>query len=86
MKLRNVRRISQVFFFSLFLFFVVVTDLRYLKGYPVSLFLELVEEMHITVIVASHAWQHIKRLQLRRLSHHTQRSGDGSVTETVVKG
>ncbi len=51
-----------------------------------SLFLELVEEMHITVIVASHAWQHIKRLQLRRLSHHTQRSGDGTVTETVVKG
>jgi ABC-type dipeptide/oligopeptide/nickel transport system ATPase component len=51
-----------------------------------SLFLELVEEMHITVIVASHAWQHIKRLDLRRLSHHTQRSEDGSVTETVVKG
>ena len=39
--LRTVRRISQVFFFSLFLFFVFVTDLRYLKGYPVSLFLEL---------------------------------------------
>ncbi len=51
-----------------------------------SLFLELVEEMHITVIVASHAWQHIKRLELRRLSHHTQRSEDGAVTETVVKG
>jgi putative ABC transport system ATP-binding protein len=51
-----------------------------------SLFLELVEEMHITVIVASHAWQHIKRLELRRLSHHTQRSQDGLVTETIVKG
>jgi putative ABC transport system ATP-binding protein len=51
-----------------------------------SLFLELVEEMHITVIVASHAWQHIKRLELRRLSHHTRRSEDGSVTETIVKG
>ncbi|MCU0772147.1 MAG: 4Fe-4S dicluster domain-containing protein [Verrucomicrobia bacterium] len=41
MKLRTARRLSQVFFFALFLFFVVVTDLRYLKGYPVSLFLEL---------------------------------------------
>ena len=41
MKIRTARRISQVFFFSLFLFFVVVSDLRYLKGYPVSLFLEL---------------------------------------------
>ncbi len=51
-----------------------------------SLFLELVEEMHITVIVASHAWQHIKRLELRRLSHHTRRSEDGLVTETTVKG
>ncbi len=51
-----------------------------------SLFLELVEERQITVIVASHAWQHIKRLELRRLSHHTRRSEDGSVTETIVKG
>jgi len=41
MKLRTARRISQIFFFSLFLFFVVVSDLRYLKGYPVSLFLEV---------------------------------------------
>jgi len=41
MKIRTVRRISQVFFFSLFCFFVLVTDLRYLKGYPASLFLEL---------------------------------------------
>lgn len=41
MKLRTARRISQGFFFSLFLFFVAVSDLRYLKGYPVSLFLEL---------------------------------------------
>src|ERR1700721_734292 len=41
MKLRTARRISQVFFFSLFLFFVFVSDLRYYKGYPISLFLEL---------------------------------------------
>ena len=38
LKLRNVRRVAQVFFFALFLFFVFVTDLRYLKGYPVSLY------------------------------------------------
>lgn len=51
-----------------------------------SLFIGLAEERNITVIVASHAWRHIKRLGLRRLSHHTQRSEDGRTTETVVNG
>ncbi len=51
-----------------------------------SLFIGLVEDLKITVIVASHAWRHIKRLNLRRLSHHTRRSKDGTVTETEVKG
>jgi putative ABC transport system ATP-binding protein len=51
-----------------------------------SIFIGLVEEMKITVIVASHAWRHIKRLDLRRLAHHTRRSADGAVTETEVKG
>lgn len=51
-----------------------------------SLFIELVEERNITVVVASHAWRHIKRLGLRRLAHHTQRSADGSSTETIVNG
>ncbi len=51
-----------------------------------SLFISLAEERNITVIVASHAWRHIKKLGLRRLSHHTQRSKDGRVTETVVNG
>ena len=51
-----------------------------------SLFLGLAEERNITVIVASHAWRHIKRLDLRRLAHHTQRSADGLTTETIVNG
>lgn len=51
-----------------------------------SLFIELAEERNITVVVASHAWRHIKRLGLRRLAHHTQRSKDGRTTETVVNG
>ncbi len=51
-----------------------------------SLFIGLAEERNITVIVASHAWRHIKRLGLRRLAHHTQRSKDGRTTETVVNG
>ena len=41
MRITRVRVISQAFFFTLFLFFVIITDLRYLKGYPVSLFLEV---------------------------------------------
>lgn len=51
-----------------------------------SLFIGLAEERNITVVVASHAWRHIKRLGLRRLAHHTQRSADGRTTETVVNG
>ncbi len=51
-----------------------------------SLFIGLAEERNITVVVASHAWRHIKRLGLRRLAHHTQRSQDGRTTETVVNG
>ena len=49
-------------------------------------FIGLVEELNITVIVASHAWRHIKQLGLRRLAHHTRRSDDGRTTETVVSG
>jgi putative ABC transport system ATP-binding protein len=51
-----------------------------------SLFIGLAEERNITVVVASHAWRHIQRLGLRRLSHHTHRSNDGRTTETVVNG
>jgi len=51
-----------------------------------SLFIGLVEELNITVIVASHAWRHIKRLGLRRLSHHTRRSKSGGATVTIVTG
>lgn len=55
-------------------------------GKIMALFIELVEEMHITVIVASHAWRHVKRLGLRQLSHRTRRSADATVTETIVRG
>ncbi|MES9903706.1 MAG: ABC transporter ATP-binding protein [Sedimenticola sp.] len=51
-----------------------------------ALFIELVEELNITVIVASHAWRHVQRLGLRRLALHTRREDDGSLTETVVRG
>jgi putative ABC transport system ATP-binding protein len=51
-----------------------------------SLFIELVDELNITVIIASHAWRHINRLGLRHLSHRTQRDEQGSMTETVVTG
>jgi putative ABC transport system ATP-binding protein len=50
-----------------------------------ALFIELVESMNITVIVASHAWHHVKRLGLRRLSLTSQVGTDG-ISETVVMG
>lgn len=54
MKIRTARRISQVFFFSLFLFLVIVADLRYLKGYPISLFLELDPLVAVATAITSH--------------------------------
>lgn len=51
-----------------------------------NLFIEMVDELNITVIVASHAWRHIKRLGLRQLSHRTQRIAEGTMTETLVTG
>jgi len=51
-----------------------------------SLFLALAEEFNSTVILASHAWRHIKELGLRRLSHRTAHSEDRKLTETVVSG
>ncbi len=51
-----------------------------------SLFIELVDELNITVIIASHDWRYVKRLGLRRLSHQTRQNEDGYMTETVVTG
>ncbi len=39
--LQNIRRIYSVFFFALFVLLIAVTDFRNMKGYEVSLFLEL---------------------------------------------
>jgi polyferredoxin len=52
--LRNTRRVAQVFFFSLFLFLSFITDLRYLKGYPASLFLELDPLVAFATAITTH--------------------------------
>jgi len=51
-----------------------------------SMFIGLAEELNITVILASHAWEHIKQLGLRRLTHRTIRNHNKMFTETVVSG
>jgi putative ABC transport system ATP-binding protein len=51
-----------------------------------SMFIGLAEELNITVILASHAWEHIKQLGLRRLTHRTIRNHNKMFTETVVTG
>ena len=51
-----------------------------------SLFLGLADEFNSTVILASHAWHHIKELGLRRLAHRTTHSSGSKLTETVVSG
>ena len=49
-----------------------------------GLFINLVERFHITVIVASHDWNHVEQLGLRGLSHKTRQQSNS--TETVVTG
>lgn len=49
-------------------------------------FIGLVEELNITVILASHAWGHIKQLGLRQLRHRTVRHTNANLTETIVSG
>jgi putative ABC transport system ATP-binding protein len=49
-------------------------------------FIGLVEELNITVILASHAWGHIKKLGLRQLRHRTVRRANTNLTETIVSG
>jgi putative ABC transport system ATP-binding protein len=51
-----------------------------------TLFLGLAEEFQSTVIMASHAWRHVKELGMRRLAHRTTHSADSRLTETVVHG
>lgn len=51
-----------------------------------SLFIALANEFNTTVILASHAWRHVRELGLRRLDHKTQHLEDGRMTETVVSG
>jgi putative ABC transport system ATP-binding protein len=51
-----------------------------------SLFLSVAEEFNSTVILASHAWRHVRELGMRRLSHRTTHAKDSRLTETVVSG
>jgi putative ABC transport system ATP-binding protein len=51
-----------------------------------SHFIGLVEELNITVILASHAWGHIKKLGLRQLHHRTVCHAGTNLTETMVSG
>ena len=51
-----------------------------------AMLIGLAEEFEITVILASHAWEHIRQLGLRELKHRTVRDHNRLYTETVVTG
>jgi len=51
-----------------------------------SMLIGLAEEFEITVILASHAWEHMEQLGLRQLTHETIRDHNRMFTETVVTG
>ncbi len=54
MRITTIRILVQIFFFSLFLFFCFVTEFSYLKGYPVSLFLEVDPLVAIANAITTH--------------------------------
>ena len=54
MRITIVRLITQIFFMGLFLFFCFVTQFSYLKGYPVSIFLEVDPLVAIATAITTH--------------------------------
>src|SRR5882724_4371717 len=50
----KIRRAYEVLFLGLFLFFLLITDLRYLKGWPVSLFLEATPLVAVSTALTTH--------------------------------
>ncbi|MCX7015124.1 MAG: 4Fe-4S binding protein [Candidatus Sumerlaeota bacterium] len=54
MRITRIRIISQAFFFGLFVFFVLVTEFSHLKGWPVSLFLEVDPLVGFANAIAAH--------------------------------
>jgi polyferredoxin len=50
----NIRRTYEALFLGLFLFFLFITDLRYLKGWPVSLFLEATPLVAVATALTTH--------------------------------
>ncbi len=50
----KIRRAYEVLFLGLFLFFLLITDLRYLKGWPVSLFLEATPLVALATALTTH--------------------------------
>lgn len=55
MQITQARRISQVFFFALFVCFMVVAQWTLLKGYPISLFLQLSPLVGLANALTTHA-------------------------------
>ena len=50
----KIRRVYEVLFLGLFLFFLIITDLRYLGGWPVSLFLEATPLVAVATALTTH--------------------------------
>ena len=50
----KIRRAYEVLFLGLFLFFLIITDLRYLRGWPVSIFLEATPLVAVATALTTH--------------------------------
>src|SRR5208282_2518096 len=54
MRITHIRLVSQIFFIGLALFFAFITQFSYLKGYPVSLFLDVDPLVAIASSITTH--------------------------------
>jgi putative ABC transport system ATP-binding protein len=51
-----------------------------------TLLIEMVEELGVTLVVASHDWPQVDALGLRKLEHQSRQTDSGKVTESVFAG
>jgi len=56
--MKRVRICYQIFFFGLFLFLVAMTDLTYMKGYPVRWFLQIDPLVALATSISAHTLHH----------------------------
>ena len=75
----KIRRAYEGLFLGLFLFFLLITDLRYLKGWPVSLFLEATPLVAVATALTTHTiYRNLVWGLVDHRDHDDARAGSGA--------